>query len=556
MNHEYELKNFKAFESSNQIPLRPITLIYGPNSSGKSSILQSFLLMKQTLDESETPETLLLPKGNLVDLGGYREFVHRHEPERPFSIRLNLSMEPRQSPMGSSELIQLLGVRDLGLTIVFGYDQQAANAVVQSFTFYVNDPIRPLCKFSLKPLSSVDFDQLRTRIPLRAGQASQVCRGTDIDVQHPFLIRLAEFERDQQMTRHSRDQLVESLALYKKQLQMVVDLEAGSSAGLASNPGRPRGRKPTNRLPEKEPLQEQIRILEQTIGLMDRPLQGVIRSIAERHKRTLVVARNFLPGEMDVSPLDEDRELLRGTFSSRMGNPLVRICSQTSVLFRQFLEKLVYLGPLRESPERHYVFSGNVTGQVGKTGRLVPDVLFKNRRLLDKVNEQIMAFGIGYNLIIAGSSTGELNDVFSLRLVDRKTNVNASILDVGFGISQVLPIIVQSMLSSGKTLCIEQPEIHLHPRLQAEIGSLLVACTKEPYNNRFVIETHSQHLMLRIQRLIREKHIKHTDVSVLYVDKDVTGSQCLELRLDKDGDFIDEWPDGFFEEGYREIFAP
>jgi hypothetical protein len=232
-----------------------------------------------------------------------------------------------------------------------------------------------------------------------------------------------------------------------------------------------------------------------------------------------------------------------------------RVYAQTAQLLRQFLGELVYLGPLRESPERHYVFSGNVTRQVGKTGRLVPDVLFKNRDLLKDVNAQLAAFNIGYELVVTGSPSGELNDVFSLRLVDRGTNVSASILDVGFGISQVLPVIVQSMLSRGKYLCIEQPEIHLHPRLQAELGSLLVACTKKPYNNRFIVETHSQHLILRLQRLIRRKELDHREVSVIYVDKDSDGSRCLRLRLDEDGDFMDEWPQGFFEEGYEEIFA-
>ena len=300
-------------------------------------------------------------------------------------------------------------------------------------------------------------------------------------------------------------------------------------------------------------------LLESQLRLAERPAQQLVRILEERHYRTYFSARNFLPGEIDVLPEPSEKEaLLRSSiplaFQSLIGLS-ARVYTQISQLFRQFLEKLVYLGPLRESPERHYVFSGNVTGQVGKTGRLVPDVLFKNRILLEDVNKQLAAFGIGYDLVIAGSSSGELNDVFSLRLLDRKTSVNASILDVGFGISQILPVIVQSMLSSGKTLCIEQPEIHLHPRLQAEIGSLLVTCTKAPYNNRFIVETHSQHLILRIQKLISNKEIKASDVCVLYVDKDSSGSQCLELRLDESGDFIDEWPDGFFEEGYKELFS-
>lgn len=144
------------------------------------------------------------------------------------------------------------------------------------------------------------------------------------------------------------------------------------------------------------------------------------------------------------------------------------------------------------------------------------------------------------------------SDVFSLVLRDKNTEVKASILDVGFGISQVLPVIVQSMLSRGKLLCIEQPEIHLH---QASLGTMLAECIGEPFRNRFLIETHSQHLMLRLQRLIREGTLRSEDVAVYYVDRSPEGSKCLHLRLDQEGDFIDEWPSGFFEEGYEEIFG-
>lgn len=555
MHHEYELDNFKAFSASSSMPIRPITLIYGPNSSGKSSILQSLLLMKQTLDEAETPETLLLPKGNLVDLGGYREFIHRHDTERPFCVRLNISIENRPASV-PVELLQALGITELGLKIQFGYDQDSASALIEKFTFYFNNADKSFCEFARRKLNAREVEQVRARIPLRAGQPSQICGGTILNKEHPILIKIAELEQQQQFSRLSRSEIQESLHLYKKRLEMIEKLEASAKSESKEGHSRKQRRKSTGLLPEKQQLKEQVALLERQLSLASRPLHELLRSMEEKHQRTVVVARNFLPGEIDVYQGDEEKEpLLRHAFPMRMSNLLARVCTLASQLFRQFLEKLVYLGPLRESPERHYVFSGNVTGQVGKTGRLVPDVLFKNRSLLEKVNNQLAAFGIGYDLVITGSSTGELNDVFSLRLVDRKTSVNASILDVGFGISQVLPIIVQSMLSHGKTLCIEQPEIHLHPRLQAEIGSLLAECIRPPYSNRFIVETHSQHLILRIQRLIYEKKVSNTDISILYVDKNSSGSQCLELRLDRDGEFIDEWPDGFFEEGYKEMFA-
>ena len=218
---------------------------------------------------------------------------------------------------------------------------------------------------------------------------------------------------------------------------------------------------------------------------------------------------------------------------------------------------MVYIGPLREYPERLYILSDNLSKQVGKSGKMLPDILFKDRNILKLLNEQLARFGLGYKLKVSPLTVEdyENTDFFALRLIDKFTGVNVSLADVGFGISQVLPIIVQSMLSRKSTLLIEQPEIHIHPRLQAELGSLLAECIKPPFNNQFIIETHSEHLMLRLQKLIRKGELKPDDVSVIYVARGAEGSKCLHLRLDEEGDFIDEWPDGFFEEGFNEIFG-
>ena len=129
---------------------------------------------------------------------------------------------------------------------------------------------------------------------------------------------------------------------------------------------------------------------------------------------------------------------------------------------------------------------------------MVPDLLFKNRNLVERLNEKLSTFGVGYKVQVSSVSaeTLELHDVYALSLPDNHTGVTTSILDVGFGISQVLPVITQSLLAHNKTLCIEQPEIHLHPKLQAELGSLFAESIKPPYENRFIVETHSEHIVL------------------------------------------------------------
>ena len=106
----------------------------------------------------------------------------------------------------------------------------------------------------------------------------------------------------------------------------------------------------------------------------------------------------------------------------------------------------------------------------------------------------------------------------------------------------------------------------IHPRLQAEMGSFFAEMAgrakavsyggeEERYGNQFIIETHSENLILRLQKLIRMGKLKKEDVAVIYCDKTPDGTVAMELRLNDKGEFIDPWPHGFFEESFDELFG-
>jgi predicted ATPase len=142
-----------------------------------------------------------------------------------------------------------------------------------------------------------------------------------------------------------------------------------------------------------------------------------------------------------------------------------------------------------------------------------------------------------------------------LKLVDVSKNVEVTHRDVGIGISQVLPVLVMAYGSRGKLLAMEQPEIHLHPALQAELGDVFIESALGERQNTFILETHSEHLILRLMRRIREGKLSPDDISVVFVEPLSRGSRFVELRIDEEGDFIDEWPGGFFEESFHEKFG-
>ena len=115
-----------------------------------------------------------------------------------------------------------------------------------------------------------------------------------------------------------------------------------------------------------------------------------------------------------------------------------------------------------------------------------------------------------------------------------------------------MPVIASSILSRRRIVCIEQPEIHLHPKHQTELANLFVECCKKE-NNIFIIETHSEHLLLRLRNLIRKGEISNEDVSIVYVNKDEGKTYCKEIRVNKYGNLIERFPEDFFDVSYREV---
>ena len=192
-------------------------------------------------------------------------------------------------------------------------------------------------------------------------------------------------------------------------------------------------------------------------------------------------------------------------------------------------------------------------------------------------------------------------NIYSLQLINKHTGLWSSFADVGFGFSQLLPMIALLRASEGRTIMIEQPELHLHPAMQAELGDLIINSSldgeRDEIKNSLIIETHSEHLILRILRRIRETSagennatspITPEDVSVLYVqpgkaglqriqednhgekkstspphtDKDDVlhvhlgnnGSRVIHIPVTEDGEFERPWPNGFFAERAKELF--
>ncbi len=526
MLREYRLTNFKAFGETVTIPIRPLTLIFGANSSGKSSIFQSMLLLKQTLEEEKNPNTVLLPKGSLVDLGKYYDFVHRHEIERNFEFgaRFDLEIPLTLSPHES-------GLREAGLSIEFGRD---VNGSVNSSYGHLTggDNKQPIASYNVT-LEEVKDGNVLSFAGFDEAQDSEFWaswkKGIDSYEDFNFLIKTNFSDSPS-----SGFALEEVLSREPRWRRYRMDREREKQEGIST-----------------EEIYSDF-LSNSNIGwLLDRFDQA-----------DYYVGQNFLPRSYKYA--SSSPRLYKLAYSELVERwvtlPIERILSD----FRVNLENLVYLGPLRSPPKRFYEYSGDTTDYVGQSGEHLPSLLFEDQELVEQIDNDLRQLGVKYQLKVRKfqHEGGSLLDVFSLNLVDTRTGVDASLRDVGFGISQVLPIVMQSRLSEKKTLLIEQPEIHLHPAHQAELGDLFIKSAKER-GNTLLLETHSEHLLLRIMRRMRETStgklpegaiaVRPEDVMVLFVESDGSQSIVREMPLNERGELVKAWPGGFFEEGLREI---
>jgi hypothetical protein len=258
---------------------------------------------------------------------------------------------------------------------------------------------------------------------------------------------------------------------------------------------------------------------------------------------------------------------------------------------RYELSNLTYIGPLRSYPARQS-FTGSRSEddiESWSTGDSAWALLRSRESLRERVNEWLGSKRLSSGLkleIREFYSSGDVNEIIDalrinpdlsnekllsevtplgqeVALVDLRTATKVSIRDVGIGIAQVLPVLVQALGAEGKTNLIEQPELHLHPALQSELADVFIHSARQ--GNRFLLETHSEHLILRMMRRIRETsegtlpegapELKPDEVAILYVESTEKGSSVRQINLDEEGQLIDAWPGGFFEEGFRERFA-
>ncbi|HOI96721.1 MAG TPA: AAA family ATPase [Syntrophobacter fumaroxidans] len=547
--------NFKAFAESQRIPVRPLTLIYGANSSGKSSVLHSLVLARHAQETGDLDVHRTNVGGESVDLGGFRQYVHRREANRRVEWAVDLDTSSFRDRL--AELFAPVKQVTMLLNLGIGLDDQdhpLPESIPEIHTCELLADGRSLLRMSRRRDGKLQLDRLDHEHPVfREVIKAMVLLSTTTETIHP-----EDFE--------GLDEAIGELVpeIVAKSTQFLPDGLAESS--VYSPGGQPR-------------------------------LFTI--SKARRKEELSAAVRSFLPRKVD--------EILRGVSQVVTGE----------------LSRLRYLGPLRSYPLRHLAFSQHHDPNWFAGGGYAWDVIRRDANVRKLVNEWLSApnrLQTPYELMVrdlvgidqlegplldglerlndegldlehempsertVGGAwpvirdpemeavrlrelirTSDLEKLNELIMIDRRSNTFVSHRDVGIGVSQVLPVLVSAYAARNRIVAVEQPEIHLHPALQADLGDVFIQSALGAGRNRFLIETHSEHLLLRVMRRMRETSngelpegippITPGDVCVLFVQPKGTSSAVRHLELDEEGQLLDAWPGGFFEEGYRERFA-
>jgi predicted ATPase len=233
----------------------------------------------------------------------------------------------------------------------------------------------------------------------------------------------------------------------------------------------------------------------------------------------------------------------------------------------RFYSQFHYLGPLREYPSRLYVWAGEQTQSVGNRGERAVAALLSSRNQGPTINmgegqpkrtvEEHVAhwlkeLGLIYSFKVQPIAPNRKE--YEVRIQRTAESASVFLTDVGFGVSQILPVLVLLFyVPEGSTVILEQPEIHLHPAVQAGLADVFIDAIKRR-KLQIILESHSEHLLQRLQRRMAEEVIAPDDIKLYFTSIEAGKSKLTPLQLDEYGN-INNWPEGFFGDTMGEAAA-
>lgn len=546
-----EIENFKGIAARQRVDFAPLTLLFGANSAGKSTILQALLYLHELIERGAADVDRTERGGNVLELGGFARLVHKHDAQRSIALRAEFDTPGGLECFGRDlpdfpfpDLDDEIESAWLELTVRFLTTASFRGAIVERAVFGVNGDSEPLVWLEVGATLR-EGEPLHARVnlghPILASETRELPGAMTVDAdgtQRPITAPHAPVEVTEAW---------EQIAIPEEALHGALAPEGGGY-GYGAGVGT---------------------------GLGDGSGFGDGRSLP-----VFALARGRLsalpaPGEpLRVIPFGDDAP--EGAAATQQVRTFLEmIVLGTTSQLATFLHDAQYIGPLRTIPPRGFLYerAGRITSWAD--GLAAWDLLLADRlTLVERTNAWLRKLGAGCQVVVqqlfdGGADAEELSASHVDKTVRRlllDTSASSFVLpsEVGAGISQLLPVIVAAIEGRGGLTLVEQPEIHVHPAVQVGLGDLFLDGARREGQRRItLVETHSEHLLLRVMRRMRETHdgtvpegvrpVAPADVSVVLVEKDGARSITRKMPLNERGELVKAWPGGFFEEGLREV---
>ena len=519
------IENFKGIKEPVRVELKPLTLLFGPNSAGKSTIVQALHYAREIFERHNLDPDQTLLGGDAIDLGGFQSIVHGHDLSLPVTLRFDLDLTDEDLPGYLSDALEpeeglwpLMGVKAGWVELTIRWSRLNEKPLITAYETGLD--CHPVARISC----SEDGKQIYISF---------------LNFDHPMYVDDPSLPWEEQAS-HLEEVVQQGLRLAGKTSRngndvfLPLALERSVLPAWGHELGFQEEEGPVGDI-------EQFRFYRnQAIGLLSSSIVG--------------------PGE----------------------------------LVRDALRRFCYIGPLREVPKRNHKPANSPEASRWSNGLAAYDTLFfSDEAFITKVNgwlTQDDRLATGYSvevkkyrelennhpLMLAMLQGRILDDDMDLRkqllslpilrrllIRDEARDIELAPQDIGVGISQVLPVVVAALQRKTGFVAIEQPELHIHPALQVALGDLFIEQIRERDDLVFLLETHSEHLLLRFLRRIREtgegeveknKKLVPDELAVYFMEQGGDGLVCHRINVDEDGDFLDRWPHGFFAERAGELF--
>ena len=553
-----EIENFKGIAAKQVIDLAPITLLFGANSAGKSTILQALHYLREVLSRAN-PDPDQTLAGGLIDLGGFANLIHAHDLNRTMTLKIVIDgvdgFGTDHLPLNGGGSVSAPEFEQLPIRYLLGENTDVKDyAVVQTIGVSVSVAWSELNAQPFVSSISVELDDKNVATissPPQSGRATL----SDINFEHELFHRIVEHDEPDE-----------------------------PDEGLS-----------------KFPLANEVAELSRQMADSDTVPESSYRVSVKTISGALPDLNFTLTSDLrdpDVTKVEFERASprVRG-----LENLLDELVVGPMRVARDYLNDTTYIGPLREIPPRGFQPKLSPDEARWAQGLAAWDLLYSDRKgdLLKRVNFWLSGkdrLGTNYEILrterrdipatsrmhhlfargITEDDLSELQEAYTdlnatneIVLRDFAQNITVSPVDVGVGISQMIPVVVACLKNSPGVVMVEQPELHIHPAIQVGLGDLFLHAAGADQNSvserkTLLIETHSEHIMLRLLRRVRETSndqlppgampAEAKDIAVIYVENSDQTVEFRRMNVDSDGDFSDRWPRGFFRERAKELF--